>query len=165
MQENGTNNKEKIINGTVTKPNQDYASEKMISDMQRVSMPKLPAKDRIKSFDEVELGLPEELALKEALRCLGCEVGICVGCKICADVCPDACISITTESTETGKVFAKSYEIDASLCMFCGLCQEICPTKTLSHSKLYELSTYDKKGMVYSMNELTSKELNKPEVI
>ncbi|MBN2125376.1 MAG: NADH-quinone oxidoreductase subunit NuoF [Deltaproteobacteria bacterium] len=40
----------------------------------RAEMPKLPAKDRIKGFAEVELGFDEETAKKECSRCLRCDV-------------------------------------------------------------------------------------------
>lgn len=136
--------------------------EKPVGSCQiRANMPKLHSDERIKSFEEVELGLSEDIAVKEAFRCLGCNVELCVGCRICENFCPDACIKIETEETETGKQYVKSYEIDSSLCMFCGFCQEICPTRTLSHSRLYELSTYDKKDMVYGMDVLTKIEPKK----
>ena len=79
---------------------------------------------------------------------------ICVGCGICAEICPDACISVKTEKTETGKKYVTDYEIDASICMFCGLCTEACPTGTLTHSKAYELSTFQKEDMKYAMKDL-----------
>ncbi len=42
----------------------------------RAKMPELPVKERIKTFEEVDLVLPEEAALGEAKRCLNC-------CRIC----------------------------------------------------------------------------------
>ncbi|MDQ7826321.1 MAG: 4Fe-4S dicluster domain-containing protein [Candidatus Eremiobacteraeota bacterium] len=115
----------------------------------RASMPKLPARERAASFDEVEKGLPEDIAVLEAIRCLGCNVELCVGCRICAEVCPDACIHINTAETLSGKQYVTSYEVDSATCMFCGLCTEACPTKTLVHTAAYELSVYDKQEMVY----------------
>lgn len=121
----------------------------------RTPMPKMTADERIRSFDEVECGFDEELAVREAMRCLRCEAELCVGCKICAEVCPDACIDIKTEETPTGVRCVSSYTIDASTCMFCGLCTEACPTRTLTHSKEYELSIYRKEDMTYSMKDQT----------
>jgi len=40
----------------------------------RAEMPKLPAQERIKNFNEVELGFDEETAKKECARCLRCDV-------------------------------------------------------------------------------------------
>jgi heterodisulfide reductase subunit A-like polyferredoxin len=58
-----------------------YATERK----PRRSMPELPAEQRIKSFDEVELGFDEQAALAEADRCLSC--GVCSECKQCETVC------------------------------------------------------------------------------
>lgn len=120
-------------------------------DKVRTHMPKMAPTDRVKSFDEVELGLTEELAISEALRCLGCEVESCVACRICVEVCPNACIHIESEKTETGKKYVSSYEMDASTCLFCGHCVEACPTRTLCHTKEYELSVFSKEEMRYRM--------------
>ncbi len=43
-------------------------------DKKRVIMPKLPISDRLKGFDEIELGYNEEMAVVEAKRCLGCDL-------------------------------------------------------------------------------------------
>ena len=51
----------------------------------RVRMPARDPKERIKNFEEVELGFTEEEALKEASRCLQC--GICSECLACVDAC------------------------------------------------------------------------------
>ena len=51
----------------------------------KVPMPTLPVEERIKSFDEVELGYTEEQAIEEAKRCLHCS--ICSECLQCASTC------------------------------------------------------------------------------
>ncbi len=45
----------------------------------RVSMPEQDPKARARNFDEVPLGLSEELAMREASRCLNCKKPLCVG--------------------------------------------------------------------------------------
>ena len=40
----------------------------------RLEMPKLPVKDRKRSFEEIERGFPEEVARQEAKRCLRCDL-------------------------------------------------------------------------------------------
>ncbi|MCS7367031.1 MAG: NADPH-dependent glutamate synthase, partial [archaeon YNP-WB-062] len=45
----------------------------------RVEMRKLPVEERVKSFNEVALGLTEEQAIEEAKRCLQCPNYPCVG--------------------------------------------------------------------------------------
>jgi formate hydrogenlyase subunit 6/NADH:ubiquinone oxidoreductase subunit I len=125
-------------------------------DRVRASMPKLKPAERMHSFDEVELGLDSDSAVQEAIRCLGCCAGLCVGCRICAEVCPEACIKIAVEKTGSGKKYVTRYDINASTCLFCGLCTEACPTGTLTHSKEYELSTFNKEDMYYHVKNLLS---------
>lgn len=49
----------------------------------RVAMPELPADERCRNFEEVNLGLSEDLALTEARRCLKCPNRACVaGCPV-----------------------------------------------------------------------------------
>ncbi len=43
-------------------------------EMRRYAMPCAPAAERVRNFDIVELGLSEETALKEARRCLRCDM-------------------------------------------------------------------------------------------
>jgi len=49
-------------------------TEEEIEHAQSPSMPRLPVKARQKNFSEVELGMTEDLAVKEARRCLRCEL-------------------------------------------------------------------------------------------
>jgi len=51
----------------------------------KVPMPTLPAEERIKSFDEVELGYTEDQAVEEAKRCLHCST--CSECLQCTSTC------------------------------------------------------------------------------
>ena len=52
---------------------------------------------------EVELGFDRKLALKEAQRCLNCDVQtvftgqLCIECDACVDICPMDCITFTAE--------------------------------------------------------------------
>lgn len=60
-------------------------SKEGVPKKKREKMPKLPVKDRIKSFAEVELGFDEEAAVEEAKRCLACAG--CSECLECEKVC------------------------------------------------------------------------------
>lgn len=56
-------------------------------DPKRRPMPKQEPFERIRNFDEVALGYPEELAIEEASRCLGCKKPACVdGCPVAIDI-------------------------------------------------------------------------------
>jgi heterodisulfide reductase subunit A-like polyferredoxin len=52
---------------------------------ERNRMPELPLEERNLNFEEVELGLSEEMVLKEAARCLSCRR--CIGCGLCLAEC------------------------------------------------------------------------------
>lgn len=102
---------------------------------------------------EVELGFDAKTALKEAQRCLNCDVQtvfapkLCIECDACVDICPMDCITFTEDGEDlrerlkapalnlmqdiyvegglkTGRVMAK----DEDVCLHCGLCAERCPT-------------------------------------
>ncbi|MCL2120972.1 MAG: FAD-dependent oxidoreductase [Clostridiales bacterium] len=51
----------------------------------RAKMPMLDMRKRRTSFEEVELGLDEETAKAEALRCVDCSV--CCDCRMCEEAC------------------------------------------------------------------------------
>ncbi len=72
----GRPGKEKIV---APKP------DKKFEKIPRVVIPKLDVERRIHGFDEVELELTEEQAIKEAGRCLSCN--FCSICKQCIEAC------------------------------------------------------------------------------
>ncbi|MBW2086190.1 MAG: FAD-dependent oxidoreductase [Deltaproteobacteria bacterium] len=51
----------------------------------RLKMPSLPVEERLKGFEEVELGFDPELGKAEAARCISC--GICCECFRCVAAC------------------------------------------------------------------------------
>ena len=68
---------------------------------------RVPHRDKVVALRdikaEVELGYDVELALKEAERCLNCDVQtvftgqLCIECDACVDICPMDCITFTAE--------------------------------------------------------------------
>jgi formate hydrogenlyase subunit 6/NADH:ubiquinone oxidoreductase subunit I len=77
----------------------------------------------------------------------------CIGCGLCAKVCPTTAIKFKEELIKV-KIGDKLVErkvkkidsIDLSKCIFCGECIYICPVKAISFSPIYELgsSTFKK---------------------
>jgi len=66
-------------------PPVEIAPKVGIKEEQRQVMPTLSVKKRIEGFEEVEQGFTEEMAIKEAKRCLAC--GGCSECLECVKVC------------------------------------------------------------------------------
>ena len=121
------------------------AKQKPFRDMNlQVPMPKIPGEVRIKTFDELDLGFTLDMARQEGRRCYGCAAEMCVGCGVCVDACPDACIYLESPHNEQGFEYPQIYSIDLSRCCYCGLCTEACPTKSLAFTSNFEMSFQEK---------------------
>jgi NADPH-dependent glutamate synthase beta subunit-like oxidoreductase len=98
----------------------------LIVKAMRQKMPSLPVQDRIKSFEEVNIGFTEDQALMESQRCLQCGAGAvisddCVACFNCVMVCP---YGVPVAGDEKAK-------IDISQCQACGICATECPSSAI----------------------------------
>jgi ferredoxin len=120
---------------------------------------KVPLRDKVVALKdikaEVELGFDVALALKEAHRCLNCDVQtvfasqLCIECDACVDICPMDCITFTQNGEEPdlrqrlkapalnlaqalyvqdGLKTGRVMVKDEDVCLHCGLCAERCPT-------------------------------------
>jgi formate hydrogenlyase subunit 6/NADH:ubiquinone oxidoreductase subunit I len=126
----------------------------LLTNKNRVEMAKLAPAERVKDFSEVELGYSEAEARNEANRCLSCNVGICIGCKICSEVCPNSVITVNAGFDQKENRVVNGYSIDLAKCLYCGFCAEACPTKCLHMSKIYELARLNRDEFVYDMEQL-----------
>jgi formate dehydrogenase beta subunit len=113
---------------------------------------------------EVELGFDPELALKEAYRCLNCDIetvftgSLCIECDACVDICPTDCITFTENGEEAelrtrlkapAPNFTQDLYVandlktgrvmvkDEDVCLHCGLCAERCPTGAWDMQKFF----------------------------
>jgi len=117
---------------------------------------------------EAELGFDLGTAVKEAQRCLNCDVqtvfskDACIECDACVDICPMDCITFTIDGDEaelrqrlsapamntTQDLYVsaplKTGRVmvkDEDVCLHCSLCAERCPTGAWDMQKsLLELS-------------------------
>jgi len=120
---------------------------------------RVPLRDKVIALKdikaEVELGYDAQLALKEADRCLNCDVqtvftaALCIECDACVDICPMDCITFTPDAPEAdlrahlkaparnlaqdiyvanGLKTGRIMAKDEDVCLHCGLCAERCPT-------------------------------------
>lgn len=76
----------------------------------------------------------------------------CVACKLCEVACPTQAISIVSEPADDYGAERKPgvYNIDFMRCVFCGFCVEACPCDALRMGMEYELSSYDRAGLVHT---------------
>lgn len=96
------------------KPDEVIEAAEPVVLTRRQKMPRRSAEDRVRDFAEVELGLPEALALAEAVRCMDC--GLCSNCGDCMRVCPWMAIQRVDDVMQ----------VDPDKCDSCGLCALIC---------------------------------------
>lgn len=88
----------------------------------------------------------------------------CVGCEMCAIVCPAQAIYVKPAQNEPGKEishgerYASDYQINMLRCIFCGMCEEACPTGAVVLGNQYELSGYTRESLIYTKEMLTEKE-------
>ena len=92
----------------------------------------------------------------------------CIGCELCAGVCPAKCIYVRgadndpDEPTSPGERFGYVYEINYLRCIHCDLCVEACPTQAITESKLFEFSFTDRRDAVYTKAELVVDDDGRP---
>ncbi len=129
---------------------------------------RVPQRDKVMALRdiraEVELGYDPDLALKEAHRCLNCDVQtvftgrLCIECDACVDICPMDCITFTQNGEEADlRTRLKAPAInpaqalyvandlktgrvmvkDEDVCLHCGLCAERCPTGAWDMKKYF----------------------------
>jgi NADPH-dependent glutamate synthase beta subunit-like oxidoreductase len=120
---------------------------------------RVPLRDKVVALKdikaEVELGYDVQLALKEAERCLNCDIqtvftaSLCIECDACVDICPMDCITFLADAPEAelrtrlkapapnlaqdiyvanGLKTGRVMAKDEDVCLHCGLCAERCPT-------------------------------------
>ncbi len=127
----------------------------------------VPHANKAKALDnikiEVELGFDARLGLKEAQRCLNCDVqtvfteSLCIECDACVDICPMDCITFihnadepelrvslmapadnTEQDLYVSETLATTGRVmvkDEDVCLHCGLCAERCPTNAWDMQK------------------------------
>ncbi len=78
----------------------------------------------------------------------------CVGCGLCAAVCPSRCINVyTSEGPEHQKV-VDGYEIEVLRCVFCALCVEACPYGAIALTPHYEYADYSREALFMTKERL-----------
>ena len=84
----------------------------------------------------------------------------CIGCELCAGVCPARCIYVRGKDNppdapvSPGERFGFVYEINYLRCIHCDLCVEACPTEAITETKLFEFSFANRQDAIYTKDEL-----------
>jgi NADH-quinone oxidoreductase subunit I len=85
----------------------------------------------------------------------------CTACGLCAVACPAEAITMEAAERQAGEEnlyreekYAARYEINMLRCIFCGLCEEACPKDAIYLSETFAPANYNRKGFIYSKNEL-----------
>ena len=172
---NGQSLEERLTNGmnlTSTKMGlHEWSYSNDFDRDERYEVPTVPMENRFKDINiEVELGFEPGQFLREAERCLNCDIqtdfvaNLCLECDACIDVCPVNCLMITDNADEEVlrskiKTPAENPEQaifvsedlpqtgrvmikDEDVCIHCGLCAERCPTAAWDMKKFELLIPY-----------------------
>lgn len=87
----------------------------------------------------------------------------CVGCELCAIVCPAQAIYVKPAENAPGDVhshgerYASDFQINMLRCIYCGYCEEACPTGAIILSNEYEISGYTRESLIFTKEILTEK--------
>jgi NADH-quinone oxidoreductase subunit I len=96
--------------------------------------------------DDVKAVKPDRLHGRHVLNRYEDGMEKCIGCELCAGVCPAKCIYVRGQDndpeapTSPGERFGFVYEINYLRCIHCDLCVEACPTEAITESKMFEFS-------------------------
>lgn len=78
----------------------------------------------------------------------------CVGCGLCAAICPSQCIHIYTTDSLDHKKVVERYEIEVLRCIFCAFCVEACPYNAIALTEHYEYSDYSREAFYMTKDKL-----------
>ena len=88
--------------------------------LRREQQENVDAAARLRDFNETQLNLSAERALRESTRCFSC--GNCIFCDNCLFYCPDMAITRIDQG----------YAVNGDFCKGCGLCVNECPTGSIA---------------------------------
>ena len=78
----------------------------------------------------------------------------CVGCGLCAAVCPSRCIDVYTSEGDDHTKVVDRYEIEVLRCVYCGFCVEACPFRAVVLTGHYEYSEYSRAALFMDKDKL-----------
>ena len=118
---------------------------------------------------DAKIAKPERLHGRHVLNRYEDGMEKCIGCELCAAVCPAKCIHVRgadndpQNPTSPGERFGWIYEINYLRCIHCDLCVEACPTEAITETKLFEFSFTNRQDAIYTRAELLVDSAGKPQ--
>jgi NADH-quinone oxidoreductase subunit I len=119
--------------------------------------------------DDEKVAKPERLHGRHVLNRYEDGMEKCIGCELCAGVCPARCIYVRgadndpTDPVSPGERYGYVYEINYLRCIHCDLCVEACPTEAITETKLFEFSFTNRADAIYTKAELVVDDNGKPQ--
>ena len=95
----------------------------------------------------------------------------CIGCELCAGVCPADCIYVRgadndpADPVSPGERYGFVYEINYLRCIHCDMCVEACPTEAITETKLFEFSFTNRADAIYTKAELVVDDEGRPRAL
>jgi len=111
-------------------------------------------------YPEEKAPKPERLHGRHVLNRYEDGMEKCIGCELCAGVCPARCIYVrgadnpVDAPVSPGERYGFVYEINYLRCIHCDLCVEACPTEAITETKLFEFSFTTRDDAIYTKDEL-----------
>jgi len=115
------------------------------------------------SYPEVKRKLPARSRGKHFLTKWSDGKERCVGCELCAIVCPSQAIYVKAAPNDPenphshGERYASDFQINMLRCIYCGYCEEACPTGAIILGNEYELVGYNRESLIFTKDKLTEK--------
>src|SRR5215207_9807485 len=123
----------------------------------------------VDATDDVKAPKPERAHGRHVLGRYEDGMEKCIGCELCAGVCPADCIYVRgadndpADPTSPGERYGFVYEINYLRCIHCDLCVEACPTEAITESKLFEFSFTNRRDAIYTKTELVVGDDGRPQ--
>jgi NADH-quinone oxidoreductase subunit I len=131
---------------------------------------KLPFKPKVTvQYPEDKRRKPERFHGRHVLNRYEDGMEKCIGCELCAGVCPARCIYVRGADNPPeapvapGERYGFVYEINFLRCIHCDLCVEACPTEAITESKMFEFSFTSREQAIYTKAELLVDDAGNPQ--
>ena len=112
------------------------------------------------SYPQVKREKPQRFHGRHVLNRYPDGMEKCIGCELCAGVCPARCIYVrgadnpADAPVSPGERFGFVYEINMLRCIYCGFCEEACPEEAIFMSKDYLVSGAERSDFIFHKEDL-----------